>query len=402
MLTTRRLILALCAASISLTLLAPAAFAGEPATVTVRVQGLGGETLLPQTQVTTSATPIPVESGTCSGTSAGGALYDATHGAWDVKYAGEGVEILGIDGLDFPSFPENPGIYWAFWLNSTYAANGACKEEVSSGADIVFFAQCYETGKYCATATAPEHFLTMTAPKSRIVNVGEPVTVTVGSLTTEKGESEPTLPAGATVTAGSTSATPAAGGLATLSFAAAGTYTLQAQAPDSVASDQYTICVHDGNDGNCGTQAPAATTTTTSTGNPFEIVDAAGPQYTGPYALVAHASSPLDGHVYSRQDAPRILAGTVAAHSGVSSVSLELRREYRGRCFAYEGLRERFVKARCGEGGPFKVSTDGTFSYLLPAALAPGRYVLDIHATDSSGDRTSLARGTSRIVFYVH
>ena len=34
-------------------------------------------------------------------------------------------------------------------------------------------------------------------------------------------------------------------------------------------------------------------------------------------------------------------------------------------------------------------------------ALAPGRYVLDIEATDVAGNHTSLARGTSRIVFYV-
>ena len=49
----------------------------------------------------------------------------------------------------------------------------------------------------------------------------------------------------------------------------------------------------------------------------------------------------------------------------------------------------------------FKVSTAPSFSYLLPSTLAPGRYVLDIQATDVAGNRTTLARGTSRIVFYV-
>jgi hypothetical protein len=96
-----------------------------------------------------------------------------------------------------------------------------------------------------------------------------------------------------------------------------------------------------------------------------------------------------------------VLAGTVTAHTAVSSVSLELRRRFRGHCSAYDGVIEQFVAARCGRGRFFKVSTSSSFSYLLPAALAPGRYVLDIEATDVAGNRTSLARGTSRIVFYV-
>ena len=64
-------------------------------------------------------------------------------------------------------------------------------------------------------------------------------------------------------------------------------------------------------------------------------------------------------------------------------------------------MRERFLRARCAEGSFFKVSTTGSFSYLLPSALQPGRYVLDIKASDAAGNTTTLARGTSRIVFYV-
>ena len=123
--------------------------------------------------------------------------------------------------------------------------------------------------------------------------------------------------------------------------------------------------------------------------------------YTGPYAVVARATGPIDGHVYSRRHAPRVLAGSVLAHTGLTSVSIELRRSYRGRCQAYDGIRELFVSARCGRGSFFKVSTEPSFSYLLPSALPRGRYVLDIEATDVAGNRSRLARGTSRIVFYV-
>jgi hypothetical protein len=38
---------------------------------------------------------------------------------------------------------------------------------------------------------------------------------------------------------------------------------------------------------------------------------------------------------------------------------------------------------------------------LLPFKLPAGRYVLDIEATDLAGSQTKLARGSSRVVFYV-
>src|ERR1700691_2811242 len=86
---SRRMVLALAVALFSLLLLASSAFAGTPSTVTVRVVGLTGTTLLPQTQVTTSSTPIDPNgnpSDTCTGTSAAGALDDAIHGNWVVLY----------------------------------------------------------------------------------------------------------------------------------------------------------------------------------------------------------------------------------------------------------------------------------------------------------------------------
>ncbi len=398
MVVSRRIFLALGATCLLLSVLASAAVAAEPETVTVRVEGFNGVTLVPQTQVTTSTTPVPVEGGTCSGTSAGGALYDATHGDWEAQLEGEGVAILGIEGVDLPPFGPSDYAYWAIWVNNEFAKTGACGEQVGAGADIVFAGQCFALGPECSSsATAPEHFLTMklTSPTSGDVGVGEPVSVTLGSLGTESGVTE-SLPAGMTVAGMPVNPNPQ--GIATLQFTAAGTYTLQARAPDSVPSDPYTICVHNGNDGTCGTQ--------TSPGSSSPSISVRGTitqqaPYTGRYALVPQLTSPIDGHVYKRGHAPRLLSGTVLAHTTVSSISLELRREYRGRCYAYDGVSTRFVRARCGTGSQFKVSSDGLFSYLLPEALPPGRYVLDIGATDAAGNHTTLARGSSRIVFYV-
>ena len=59
------------------------------------------------------------------------------------------------------------------------------------------------------------------------------------------------------------------------------------------------------------------------------------------------------------------------------------------------------MRARCGHDALFAVSSSSSFSYLLPFQLPRGRYVFDIEATDAWGNRTALARGTSRTVFYV-
>src|SRR5205807_1899375 len=126
--------------------------------------------------------------------------------------------------------------------------------------------------------------------------------------------------------------------------------------------------------------------------------------------VVARPTGVRGGHVDRRRNAPPGLAGLATAHTGISSVSIELWREYRGRCYAYDGTHERLTSAQCAHGSFFKipsarrffkVSSMSSFSYLLPFALGRGEYVLDIEATDAAGNRTTLARGTSRIRFYV-
>jgi hypothetical protein len=400
--SSRRIPLALGAVCLALSVHAAASLAAEPATVTVRVEGFNGATLLSQTQVTTSTAPVPVEGGTCSGTSAGGALYDATHGDWKAKAEAEGVAILGIEGVDLPPFGPGNYAYWAIWLNNGFAQNGACAEELGPNADLVFVGQCFALGLECPSSeTAPDHFLTMAPSALRSVSVGvrEPVSVTVGSLGTATGAPE-ALPAGVAVIGGATPVSPSPQGVATLEFSAAGTYTLQARAPDAVPSDPLTVCVHDGNDGTCGTASPSAPATPGS--------GVAGAHYAAPGAIVARATGPLDGRVYTHAGAPRLLRGTVDAPAGLKDVEARLTRRRRGRrgrvkCSYYDGRTERFRAMRCGasHGRFFSVGDRTSFSYLLPASLRPGRYVLDLRASDGAGDRTRLARGTSRIVFYV-
>jgi hypothetical protein len=375
-----------------LLLLAGSAIAAAPATVTVRVEAFNGVTLVPQTQVTTNLTPIEAGGSTCSGTSAGGALYDAVAGNWRVKYDGGelGYEIDGIAGLNFPPFGEPEDYaYWAFWLNNGFAHHGACSEELTQGARVVFVAQCFATGPECPNANAPEHFLTSSAPSSSAIQAGGTVSVAIGSVSTASGEPEG-IPNGVTVSAGGISVAPNAQGVATLTLATAGTYTVQAHAPASVPSDPYSVCVHNGNDGNCGTG--------------LEAIPMPRSPNAGPTAAIARVAGIKSGHAYLRRNAPRILRGVVEVPAGgtLRDVQIRLERRHARRCFYFSGSRVRFVRTRrCRPAPFFSVGGSQSFSYLLPAGLPRGRYVYDIEAISDDGTTTKLVDGVSHVVFRV-
>jgi hypothetical protein len=378
----------------------PSALAGAPATVTVRVlvpNNSGGyESLTPITQLTTSVVQITKDGGSCSGTSAGGALELATksnwEGVWSSKYSD--YELISIDGKSFPFEEGSPAnYYWSFWLNNVYEEKGVCEAELEAGDQVLFFPSCY--GPSCPEAPV---LLSIEVPPT--AEVGRPVIISVNRYNA-KGERSPA--AGVTVSGGGTSGETNSEGRATLTFSSDGAYTLRSsgaseEKPESVPGEAL-ICVHEGNDGTCGTPG---TTNIPSFQTPASSVGPTSATYTGPYALVAALTGVPDDHVYPRGDGPRVLAGTVSAHASVTSISLRLRRTYRGRCWAYNGSSERLRRVRCGESRFFQIASGGdSFSYLLPSRLPAGRYVLDVEATDSAGNRTVLDRGSSRVVFYV-
>jgi hypothetical protein len=82
-------------------------------------------------------------------------------------------------------------------------------------------------------------------------------------------------------------------------------------------------------------------------------------------------------------------------------VKLSLTRSRGGRCQIYSPTRERFRRSRCGRRINFSIGDRPDWSYLLPRRLKRGRYVLDAVAIDKSGNRDRLARGRSRVVFFV-
>jgi len=351
----------------------------------LRVEGLS-ETKLASTQATTATTPVTKDGlpeHSCPSSSALAALQVATSGNWSGPWNSEfkQYELFTIEGethLFEPGAPAN--YYWSFWLDEHESSAGACEAELQQGDRVLFFPACF--GAACPPAQLP---LGITAPAS--ASVGEAVAVTVNRYSTA-GVAAPV--AGASVAGAEAPATTDPGGAASVRFNAPGLYTLRASAPASVRAEA-SVCVHAGNDGTCGTTAPAA---------PAPAIAPAAP-YRGEFAVVAKVHALSESAVYAPRAAPRLLDGTVSAHVAVTSVRLELRRSHRGRCSSYDGVRGRFVPARCGSGRSFQVASGPSFSYLLPFALPAGRYVLDVLATDAAGNTVARARGTSRIVFYV-
>jgi hypothetical protein len=393
-------IVATAAPCLALTLLAALpAHAAAPATVSVRVEG-AAETKLPPTLITTDLQPV-VKDGkpqdSCPGTNALGALELATGGNWSGQWFGGGLDEEGkFKGLGYAvetvlgeSHAFGSGAFWDFWYGHREAAEGACEHELQDGEEILLF-PCPETGQ-CPAPLGIEFVGSPTA------NVGEPLTVRVRKYTSTGASSA--VP-GATVSGASTTVSTDVNGSATVDFTSAGELLLRVSAPEALRAEAY-VCVHAGNDGTCGTAGSGSTASkpTAAAGN-LNFAAASAP-YKGPFAVVAQIGGLKEHGVYSRRDAPRLLSGRVSAHVPVASVSIALRRSYRNRCLAYSGARERFLPARCGTAPFFAVSSSASFSYLLPAALAPGRYVFDVQAVDTAGNRTTLARGTSRIVFFV-
>ncbi len=375
---------------------AQAALAAEPATVTVRVEGTN-RTLLPATTVTTTGAPVVKDGNSadyCPGTNAVGALDIATAGNWSGSWyessstetspAGE----YSVETILGESHLFTGPTYWEFWIDDTPSNLGVCSKTIQTGDTLLFFPGCY--GAECPPPANP---LGVQAPATALV--GERVPITVTSY--ENGSGAPSPAANATVSYEGKTAETDSAGRATIEFGAAGSQQVGVTKPMSIR-DETTVCVRAAGDGSCGSSGFGSSLTP---GNAVAGFNATRAPYKGPYALVADVASIANGRDYSRGTAPRLISGRISSHSSVTSVSLSLRRRWHGRCSAYDATRARFVKARCGQARSFAVAKEAAFSYLMPRILAPGRYVLDVQATDIAGNTVALARGTSRIVFYV-
>jgi hypothetical protein len=296
-------------------------------------------------------------------------------GTWSSSFDDFFINRIGPDTNGGP--PTYPS--WGYARNYVASQVGGCQEKVQEGDDVLFAYDFF----------SKLHLLKLTGPTS--VSTGEPAVVTVTD-----GQNG-TAVAGASVAGAMTGAD----GKATISFNSAGVQRLKADRADSVRSNALNICVHNGDDGTCGTSAPAG------------AVQAGTVQSSPPPPPPTRRRKPLlrpfvrvkgirMAQRFSASNAPRLLHGSVVIGSnGLGSVSLRLWRHYRRGCWFYSGRSERLVRSECGRRPLFSVGNSSEWSYLLPFALPSGHYRLDVIARDRSGHPSRLWPRLSRLSFYV-
>jgi hypothetical protein len=316
------------------------------------------------------------------------ALYDAAvaHGltfdaSWSNSFSDFLVSQVGTDiNGGAPEFPS-----WGYAVNYTTAGVGGCQFQLAPGSEVLWAYNYFNL----------THLLSLSGPAG--VNAGVPFVVHVSDGQTGEPVSGAALGevSGGVTTAITSSPTTDAKGNATIVLGRAGVVTLKATRSDAVRSNGLLVCVHNGNDGTCGTTvtgggSPASSSTQTSTHLTTSVI--------------AKVAGIKNGRVYRRRSAPRILSGVVELAGGdtVRQVRIRLERRHAGHCFGFNGSSARFVRLkRCGAASFFSVGGALSFSYLLPSRLAAGRYAYEIQALDGAGHPTSAVNGVSRVVFYV-
>jgi hypothetical protein len=358
-----------------LALLVAAPGSAFAAGVAVRIEG-AGDTLVPRTAVTTAPGTFTKDGNAahaCSGTSAGGALEQATAGDWSGRWASFGdYEVQTIKGERHASNAgDTGGTYWSFWLNYRYSSTGACSTPLQEGDDLLFFPGCFGDG--CAKDPSPLRIRSI--PQSS--QPGQPfdVRVTQYDVTFDSNFNATTTEspaAGATVSANGREFTAGADGVARVTVDSRSLAAVRASKAGYVRSTTENVCV------DCGpTLAPPPARDTTAPGTTILL---------------------RDGAVFSRRRAPRLLRGSVEADpSGLQAVKLRLTRRVGRRCSYFSGRRERFRRVRCGRGSFLRVGDRADWSYLLPRRLGRGRYVLEAKAIDGAFNRGPVARVRFRV-----
>ena len=280
----------------------------------------------------------------------------------------------GIKGFA-PAYPD----YFALWVNHKYSSLSVCDPGLQEGDDVLALVDYCDSGPPPDYACLNESVMPLALDAPVKVTRGTPFTVTVRHYDKNGG----LVPvAGATVSGGAAPATTDAAGHASVTVSAAGALTLRAAKTNFAGVDAGT-CATTGVDGLCGTTIP--------------------PDRAAPRAVIVGL---VQHRRYRRTTAPQLLQGTVAPDpSGIRSVEIRVTRNDRRRCSYFSATTETWRKSRrcvATAGRWFAVGDRQDWSYQLPARLSRGRYVVDVRATDTKGNRDDTVRaGSSRFVFWV-
>lgn len=290
-----------------------------------------------------------------------------------------------INGESIPPYAQESK-YLREILNGSDSQVGSCGDPIANGDDVLF-----------AYGNGSEPLLLLSGPVT--AKPGESATFTVTDQADRRG-------VGGASVAGGTSGTD--GRATSTTFSQRGPQTFKATKAGDIRSNAVTVCVTDGADGFCGTTKPGQPSTATTTPDSSTPSVSTPPVATAPDRVAAFAklSSITEGKRFAKGHGPRILAGRVDDEAaGLKDVRLRLSRTSGKRCSRYDGAKEQFAATRtCGvkNARTFSVGANRAFSYLLPATLPAGRYVLDVIVLDRAGNQTTTyQRGRNRVVFVV-
>jgi hypothetical protein len=293
-----------------------------------------------------------------------------------------------------PTFPS-----WGFAVNNSTSSVGGCQIGLAAGNQVLWAFDYFNK----------QHLLSLAGPTT--ANLGQPIALHVTDGQSGAGLMGATVGSGATDGQGNPQTTYAkatdAQGNVQVTFSHTGVYPLKAFRSDSVRSNRLDVCVHNGDDGNCGaaTTGPggAGSGAAPGSGQPGGAAGGGAPAPSG--AGIGRLFGIAYGHRFAHGHGPRVLRGAVAPDpAGIASIRLRLSRRTSTKCQGFDGRRERFRPTLCGaEHAPwFSVGEELSFSYLLPHRLGPGRYVVDMEVVDRAGHRDDHPTvGRTRIVFSV-
>jgi hypothetical protein len=316
-----------------------------------------------------NATPVPTRGAAVAAAAAqtpfaiAGSWFDSLGSPSFDQIAGEGV-----------SFDPGTNRFLVEYRNGIASTLGSCAEAVSSGDDVLF-----------AYGTGTEPLLKLSGPGTAAPGAPVPLRVTTWDGSPVAGASVEGRASGAD------------GSVVVGPYDAPGNHDLKAAKDGAIRSNRLRVCVTSGSDGACGSSAASACATSGDDGL-CGTKDRRAPR--------GKIASIREGQRFGKGKGPRSLKGSVAPDpSGIADVRLRLTRNDDGRCQTFDGRSERLVALkRCGarRGKWFSAGDRAEWSYLLPARLGPGRYVLDLRVRDRAGNvDTLLQRTRTRVVFTV-
>lgn len=357
--------------------------AANPADVGVQVEGRAATTF--EGTVTTDAKTI-TNSGVmadCEGSvdNPGPTMTTALDDAsikggfvWTSSYFGD--FFINSIGSDANNFDKNES--WFYWLNHKLADVGGCQIPVHSGDQVLYAITSYDSNTYLPGPT-----LSLSSEVNK-VRVGGSLGVSVISY--DSG-GNPSPAANAVVAGGDGISTTTDDGLANVKFSQEGVTTLKAEKTGSIRSNAIKICASADGNGDCG-----GVTLGSSSGSAVAA------------ALVADKFAPTGRIALKRRyrsSGPRILSGTVSDQgSGIESVSLRLRRKFRGSCYRYDFKDERF-KRGCRDGQYLQVGSSENWSYQLARAPRRALYRVDLRVVDKAGNVSAVHPGVNQFYFRV-